>query len=147
MVTGTVCFAVQCGSNVYIYGSKHVIWPWFFGKLLTKKYCTEHVALFVLPYSVPVVLSFPSVDQTMQCDHSLESYRTVLYMYCGTVTFYHTVWFKHFHLWIKPCSVTILWKSNEQYCTVELFVLLYSVVITFPCVDQTMQCDHSLESY
>ena len=65
---------------------------------------------------------------------------TVLW-YC---LFYYTVWFYLFHLWIKPCSVTILCKATEQYCTVVLFVLLYSVVLSFSSVDQTMQCDHSL---
>ena len=34
--------------------------------------------------------------------------------------------------------MTILCKATEQYCTVVLFVLLYSVVLTFSSVDQTM---------
>ena len=68
---------------------------------------------------------------------------TVLW-YC---LFNYTVWFYLFHLWIKPCSVSILWKATEQYRTVALFVLLYSVVLASSTVDQTMQCDHSLESY
>ena len=43
------------------------------------------------------------------------------------------------HLWMKQCSVTMLSKATEQYGTVVLFVLLYSVVLTFSSVDQTMQ--------
>ena len=42
--------------------------------------------------------------------------------------------------------MTILCKATEQYCTVVLFVLLYSVVLTFSSVDQTMQCDHSFKA-
>ena len=59
----------------------------------------------------------------------------------------NTVWFSRFSLWSKPCSVTILWKATEQYFHVLLFVLWYSMVLTVKSVDQTMQCDHSLESY
>ena len=117
---------------------------------------------YVLLYSV--VLTFSSVLYcgtvcfTIQCgsnfficgsNHGVWTFygkllnSTVLW-YC---LFYYTVWFLLFHLWIKPCSVTILCKVTEQYCTVVLFVLLYSVIITFSSVDQTIQCDRSLESY
>ena len=40
-----------------------------------------HVVLFILLYKV--VLSFKSVDETLVCDHSNESYWAVLS--CGTV--------------------------------------------------------------
>ena len=36
-------------------------------------------------------------------------------------------------------------KAIEQYFSVVLFVLLYSVVLTFQSVDETLQCDHSNE--
>ena len=42
-----------------------------------------HVALLIMPYKVD--LNFKSVDKTLVCDHSNESYRTVLS--CGTVNF------------------------------------------------------------
>ena len=76
----------------------------------------------------------------MQFDLSLESYSTVLY--CGTVCFTMQCGSNFFIC--EPCSVTTLWKATRRYCTVVLFVLLYSVVLTFSSVDQTMQCDHSL---
>ena len=41
--------------------------------------------------------------------------------------------------------MTILLKATGQYFHVVLFVLCYSVVLGFKSVDQTMQCDHSLE--
>jgi len=40
-----------------------------------------HVVLFIMLYKV--VLTFKSVDETLVCDHSNESYRAVLS--CGTV--------------------------------------------------------------
>ena len=40
-----------------------------------------HVVLFIMLYKV--VLTFKSVDKTLVCDHSNESYRAVLS--CGTV--------------------------------------------------------------
>ena len=48
---------------------------------------------------------------------------------------------------MKPYSVTIQMKAIEQYLPVVLFVLLHSVVLTFESVDETLQCDHSNESY
>ena len=44
-----------------------------------------HVVLFIILYKV--VLTFKSVNETLVCDHSNESYRAVLS--CGTV--YYTV--------------------------------------------------------
>ena len=46
-----------------------------------------HVVLFIMLYKV--VLSFKSVDETLVCDHSNESYRAVL-ISCGTV--YYALW-------------------------------------------------------
>ena len=48
---------------------------------------------------------------------------------------------------MKPYSVTIQMKAIEQYFSVVLFVLLYSVVLTFESVDETLKSDHSNESY
>ena len=42
-----------------------------------------HVVLFIMLYKV--VLTFKSVDETLVCDHSNESYQAVLS--CGTVYF------------------------------------------------------------
>ena len=40
-----------------------------------------HVVLFIMLYKV--VLTFKSVDETLVCDHSNESYQAVLL--CGTI--------------------------------------------------------------
>jgi len=74
---GTVYYAVQGGSN--------------FLSLWIKPSCVTiqmkaieqyfHVVLFIMLYKV--VLSFKSVDETLVCDHSNESYWAVLS--CGTV--------------------------------------------------------------
>ena len=38
-------------------------------------------------------------------------------------------------------------KATEQYFPVVLFIMLCKVVPTFECVDESLQCDHSNESY
>jgi len=43
--------------------------------------------------------------------------------------------------------VTIQMKATEQYFLVELFIMLYKVVLTFESVDEILKCDHSNESY
>ena len=48
---------------------------------------------------------------------------------------------------MKPYSVTIQMKATEQYFSVVLFIMLYKVVLTFESVDETLQHDHSNESY
>ena len=47
----------------------------------TEQLLCHHVVLFIMLYKV--VLTFESVDEIPQCDHSNESYRTVLS--CGAV--------------------------------------------------------------
>ena len=48
---------------------------------------------------------------------------------------------------MKSFSVTIQMKATEQYFPVELFIMLYKVVLTFESVDEILKCDHSNESY
>ena len=38
-------------------------------------------------------------------------------------------------------------KVTEQYSPVVLFIMLYKVVLTLESVDETLNCDHSNESY
>ena len=38
-------------------------------------------------------------------------------------------------------------KATEQYFPVQVFILLYRVVLTFESVDEILKCDHSNESY
>ena len=38
-------------------------------------------------------------------------------------------------------------KATEQYFPVVLFIVLYSVVLTFESVNEILKCDHSNESY
>ena len=48
-----------------------------------------HVVLFIMLYKV--VLKFESVDETLKCDHSNESYLAVPYLWC--CFFCSTRWF------------------------------------------------------
>ena len=50
-------------------------------------------------------------------------------------------------LWMKPYCVTIQMKAIEQYFHLVLYIMLYKVVLTFKCVDETLVCDHLNESY
>ena len=43
--------------------------------------------------------------------------------------------------------MTIQMKSVKQYFHIVLFIMLYKVVTTFKCVNKTLKCDHSDESY
>jgi len=38
-------------------------------------------------------------------------------------------------------------KAIEQYFTVMLFIMLYTVVLTFESVDEILRCDDSNESH
>ena len=38
-------------------------------------------------------------------------------------------------------------KGDGQYFPVEMFIMLYKVVLTFESVDEILKCDHSNESY
>ena len=38
-------------------------------------------------------------------------------------------------------------NATEQYFPVVLFIMLYKVVLTVGCVDESLMCDHSNESY
>ena len=51
------------------------------------------------------------------------------------------------HMILTVDSVTTLMKAIEQYFAVVFFIMLYKVVLTFKCVDEILQCDHSNESY
>ena len=64
-----VQFAVHGGSNSYVCGWNPNMWP-FYWKLLSSKYF--HVVLFIMLDKV--VLTFKSMDETLVCDHSDESY-------------------------------------------------------------------------
>jgi len=71
----------------------------------------SHVALFVTPYKA--VLTFKSVDETLVCDHSTESYWAVLSY--GTVYYAVQGGFNFF----KSASETLVCDhSNESYCAV-----------------------------
>ena len=43
--------------------------------------------------------------------------------------------------------MTIQVKATEQYFPVELFIMLYMVVLTFESAGEILKCDHSNESY
>ena len=73
-----------------------------------------------------VFLTFMSVDETLVCDHSNESYWEVLS--CGTV--YHAVQM----------------KAIEQYFHVVLFIMLCKVILTFRFVHEALVCDNLNQS-
>ena len=50
-------------------------------------------------------------------------------------------------MWMKSYGVTIQMKATKQYFPVVLFIMLYTVVLTFERVDWILWCDHSNESY
>ena len=38
-------------------------------------------------------------------------------------------------------------KATEQYFPMVLFTVLYNIVLTCECKDETQKCDHSNESH
>ena len=48
---------------------------------------------------------------------------------------------------MKFSTVTIQMKVTEQYFPVVLFIMLYTMVLTFESVDEILKCNHSNESY
>ena len=78
------------------------------------------VVLFIMLYNV--VLTFESVDKILYCDHSNESYWTVLS--CGTI--YPVVLFYCLlSLWMKSYGVTIHTKATERFFHAVLFAFLH----------------------
>ena len=59
----------------------------------------------------------------------------------------YTRWLFLLSLSMKSWSVTIQMKATEQYFPVELFIMLYKMVVSFESVDEILKCDHSNESY
>ena len=49
--------------------------------------------------------------------------------------------------WNFMAGVNIQMKATEQYFPVVLFIMLYTVVLTFESVNEILWCDHSNESY
>ena len=80
-----------------------------------------HVVLFIMLYKV--VLTFKSVDETLVCDHSNESYRAVLS--CGTVFILYKVvlTFKSVH------GTLVCDHSNESYRAVLSCGTVYYAVL------------------
>ena len=73
------------------------------------------------------VLTFQSVDKTLVCGHSNESYWTVLS--CGIVhDIYAVQGSSDFSVcgWNPSVCVTIQMKAIEQYFCVVLFIILYN---------------------
>ena len=101
------------------------------------------VVLDALLYSV--VLTFEAVDETLKSDHSNESCWAVLS--CGTECV--TTWCGS-HYWGRGWNLnvwTMQMKAIEQYFPVVLFVLQYSVILTFQSVHDTSNDDDSSDSY
>ena len=78
------------------------MWP--FKRKLFEQYF--HIVLFIILYKV--VLTFKSVDETLLCDHSIQSYWAVLS--CGTV-----------------CNIQL--QDTEQYFHCTLFLITYLSIL------------------
>ena len=82
-----------------------------------------------------MILTFVSVDEILKCDHSNESYLTILP--CETVFTLHKVLltFQYVDEILKCDHSKDIWGPYvEQYSPVVLFNILYKVVLTFVSV-------------
>ena len=100
------------------------------------------VVLFIMLYKV--VLTFESVDEILKCDHSNESYWTVLSSGAG---YSAKTGGSNLRVRMKCLGGTIKMKATEQYVPVVLFIMLHKMGLTFESVDEILKCDHSNESY
>ena len=80
-----------------------------------------HLIQFIMLYKV--VLTFKSVDKTLVCDHSNESYWAVLS--CGTV-YYALQGISNF---FRSVDETNQMMATEQFFHVVLFIILYVAVL------------------
>ena len=48
---------------------------------------------------------------------------------------------------MKSYGVAIQMKATEQYLPVVLFIMMHKLLLTFESVDETLNWDHSNESY
>ena len=102
----------------------------------------NHVAISIMLYKVD--LTFKSVDETIVCDHSNESYWAVLS--CGT-DYYAVQGRSNFKSVDKTLKcVTIQMKAIEQCLHVVLLITLFKVALTFKSVNETLVCGHSNET-
>ena len=93
------------------------------------------VVLFTVLYKM--VLTFESVDEILQCDHSNESYWAVLS--CGTV-YYAIQGYSNF--WVCGWNLTIQMKAIEQFFLVVLFIMLCKVVLSLESVGEILLCEY-----
>ena len=90
-----------------------------------------HVVLFTMLYKV--VLTYKSVDETLVCNHSIESFWAVLS--CCTVYYAVQGGSNVKSLWMKPWCVTIQMKAVlSSALDVVLFIILHEVLLTFESV-------------
>ena len=135
-VFGAVCFTIQCGSNFL-----SVTQTMQCDHSLKSYWKVLHVQWYCLFYYTVCGSNFLSVGETMQWLISRKLLNNTVLWYC---LFYYTVWFYFFHLCIKPCSVPIRCKATEAvlYCGTVCFTVQCGSNLL--CVNQTMQCYHSL---
>ena len=74
------------------------------------------VVLFIMLYKVVIILE--SLDEILKCDHSNESYGTVLS--CATV-YYAAQGNSHLNLLVNYLSVTFQAKATEKCFSMVLF--------------------------
>ena len=108
-----------------------------FNHLLITKY------RLLLPFGCVVRNIFESVDETLKCDHSSESYWAVLS--CGTV-YYAVQGGSNF--WVcgwNPKVWPFKWKILSSIIRWYWLLRCTKVALTFESVGEILQCDHSNE--
>ena len=133
-------------------------------------FISVYIIIFIMLYKV--VLTLQSVDETLVCDHSNESllnckksqsylqalqsdlFTDVLaYLKCvdnlskKSGNDFFTVWKIKIvsSMDIKFSTLEKSWYFISVY--IIIFIMLYKVVLTLQSVDETLECDHSNESY
>ena len=97
-----------------------------------------HVVLFIMLNKV--FLTFLSVNETLACDQSNESYWAVLQ--CGTGYLLNKVFLTFLSVYENlACD-----QSNESYRAVlSCGPVYYAVVLSFKSVDETLVCDRLIQ--
>ena len=99
------------------------------------------VVLFIMFYMVIITFA-ESEDETLKCDHSNESYWTVLPVVLFIALYRVVLTFESEDVAVKSDN------SNEQYSPAVLFIMLKKAILTFESIERwTLKRVHLNESY
>ena len=122
----TVYYAVQGGSNFWVYGWNPMVWP-FKWKLLSSTFLWYCLLCCTRWLSV----TFESVNEILKCDHSKKSYRAWAVLSGGAAFMLYKV------VLLSLSGISRYNHSSESFCEhyfVVLFTVLLNVVPTFELV-------------